>query len=212
MKKHIMSSMILTLVVFSGSLLAAPVLDENRTLSNDKISNQAWQAIRDIQMSRFALFNGQTQQAKNLAAQAEQDLNDSRTDWSQYVRPDKKAPVEGDKYIRINSSITIAEDYQSTEQKNIAIAKANQKIKEGDKKGAIDALKLAGVSVIENQELLPLKQTRKDVSAALALMKEGKFYQSGLLLKSAEDGVIIDSQSVTNIPEKQVQNNTSETK
>lgn len=46
----------------------------------------------------------------------------------------KKAPVEGDHYIRINSSITVAEDYLPAGQKNDAINKANQKMKEGDKK------------------------------------------------------------------------------
>ncbi|MDI8993030.1 YfdX family protein, partial [Salmonella enterica subsp. enterica serovar Anatum] len=43
------------------------------------------------------------------------------------------------------------------------------------------ALKLAGVSVIENQELIPLQQTRKDVTTALSLMNEGKYYQAGLI-------------------------------
>ncbi|HAF1392061.1 TPA: YfdX family protein, partial [Salmonella enterica] len=77
----------------------------------------------------------------------------------------------------------------------------------GDKKGAIEALKLAGVSVIENQELIPLQQTRKDVSTALSLMNEGKYYQAGLLLKSAQDGVIVDSQSVQESPEHPKQSN-----
>lgn len=73
-------------------------------------------------------------------------------------------------------------------------------MKEGDKKGTIEALKLAGVSVIENQELIPLQQTRKDVTTALSLMNEGKYYQAGLILKSAQDGVIVDSQSIQESP------------
>lgn len=73
-------------------------------------------------------------------------------------------------------------------------------MKEGDKKGTIEALKLAGVSVIENQELIPLQQTRKDVTTALSLMNEGKYYQAGLILKSAQDGIVVDSQSVQESP------------
>lgn len=73
-------------------------------------------------------------------------------------------------------------------------------MKEGDKKGTIEALKLAGVSMIENQELIPLQQTRKDVTTALSLMNEGKYYQAGLILKSAQDGIIVDSQSVQELP------------
>ncbi|EDX3983954.1 YfdX family protein, partial [Salmonella enterica subsp. enterica serovar 4,[5],12:b:-] len=105
----------------------------------------------------------------------------------------------------INSSITVAEDYLPAGQKNDAINKANQKMKEGDKKGTIEALKLAGVSVIENQELIPLQQTRKDVTTALSLMNEGKYYQAGLLLKSAQDGIVVDSQSVQESPTHSVQ-------
>ncbi|WP_348235659.1 YfdX family protein, partial [Salmonella enterica] len=71
---------------------------------------------------------------------------------------------------------------------NDAINKANQKMKEGDKEGTIEALKLAGVSGIENQELIPLQHTRKDVTTALSLMNERKYYQAGLLLKSAQAG------------------------
>lgn len=205
MKSHIMPGVALMLILFSGSIMAATNMTDNVTLNNDKISGQAWQAMRDIGMSRFELFNGQTQKAEQLTAQAEKLLNDDRTDWNLYVKSDKKAPAEGDHYIRINSSITVAEDYLPAEQKNDAINKANQKMKEGDKKGTIEALKLAGVSIIENQELIPLQQTRKDVTTALSLMNEGKYYQAGLILKSAQDGIIVDSQSVRESPTTPVQ-------
>lgn len=205
MKSHIMPGVALMVILFSGNIMAATNMTDNVTLNNDKISGQAWQAMRDIGMSRFELFNGRTQKAEQLAAQAEKLLNDDSTDWNLYVKSDKKAPVEGDHYIRINSSITVAEDYLSAGQKNDAINKANQKMKEGDKKGTIEALKLAGVSVIENQELIPLQQTRKDVTTALSLMNEGKYYQAGLLLKSAQDGIVVDSQSVQESPTHSVQ-------
>lgn len=205
MKSHIMPGVALVFILFSGNIMAATNMTDNVTLNNDKISGQAWQAMRDIGMSRFELFNGRTQKAEQLAAQAEKLLNDDSTDWNLYVKSDKKAPVEGDHYIRINSSITVAEDYLPAGQKNDAINKANQKMKEGDKKGTIEALKLAGVSVIENQELIPLQQTRKDVTTALSLMNEGKYYQAGLLLKSAQDGIVVDSQSVQESPTPPVQ-------
>lgn len=170
MKSHIMPGVALMVILFSGNVMAATNMTDNVTLNNDKISGQAWQAMRDIGMSRFELFNGRTQKAEQLAAQAEKLLNDDSTDWNLYVKSDKKAPVEGDRYIRINSSITVAEDYLPAGQKNDAINKANQKMKEGDKKGTIEALKLAGVSMIENQELIPLQQTRKDVGNGANLL------------------------------------------
>ncbi|EBS5581309.1 hypothetical protein DPU24_27595 [Salmonella enterica subsp. enterica serovar Oranienburg] len=209
MKKHIIPVTALMFLLFSGSIMAAVKMEDNVTLNNEKISGQAWQAMRDIEMSRFELFNGQPQKAEKLASQAEKLLNDDSTDWFRYVKSDKAAPEKGDKYIRINSSITVAEDYLPSGSENDAIARANHKMKAGDKKGAIDALKLAGVSVIENQELIPLQQTRKDVNTALSLMNEGKYYQASLMLKSAQDNVIVDSQSVQESPAQPVKNNTA---
>ncbi|HGA5678399.1 TPA: YfdX family protein [Salmonella enterica subsp. enterica serovar Chester] len=209
MKKHIIPVATLMFLLFSGSIMAAVKMNDNVTLNNEKISGQAWQAMRDVGMSRFALFNGQPQKAEKLASQAKKLLNDDSTDWSRYVKSDKTAPEKGDKYIRINSSITVAEDYLPSGPETDAITKANQKMKAGDKKGAIDALKLAGVSVIENQELIPLQQTRKDVNTALSLMSEGKYYQASLMLKSAQDSVIVDSQSVQESPAQPVKSSTA---
>lgn len=48
----------------------------------------------------------------------------------------------------------VVEDYFFVGQKNDVINKVNQKMKEGDKKGIIEVLKLVGVSVIENQEFI----------------------------------------------------------
>lgn len=36
-------------------------------------------------------------------------------------------------------------------------------------------------------------------------MNEGKYYQAGLLLKSAQDGIVVDSQSVQESPTHSVQ-------
>lgn len=204
MKKHIIPVAALVFLLFSGSIMAAVKTEDNITLNNEKISGQAWQAMRDVGISLFELFNGQTQKAEQLASQAEKLLNDDTTDWSRYVKSGKTSPEKGDKYIRINSSITVAEDYIPSGPKTDAINKANKKMKAGDKKGAINALKLAGVSVIENQELIPLQQTRKDVNTALSLMKERKYYQAGLMLKSAQDSVIVNSQSVQESPQQPV--------
>ncbi|EDX3986772.1 YfdX family protein, partial [Salmonella enterica subsp. enterica serovar 4,[5],12:b:-] len=99
MKSHIMPGVALMVILFSGNIMAATNMTDNVTLNNDKISGQAWQAMRDIGMSRFELFNGRTQKAEQLAAQAEKLLNDDSTDWNLYVKSDKKAPVEGDHYI-----------------------------------------------------------------------------------------------------------------
>nr|WP_232621076.1 YfdX family protein [Salmonella enterica] len=96
----------------------------------------------------------------------------------------------------MNATMTVNEDFQPTDVKTKAINAANAKLKQGDKKGAIETLKLAGVSVVENQFLMPLQSTRTDIRKAIKkLFNDGQYYQSNLMLLSSEEGVIVDSES-----------------
>ncbi|PAP28148.1 hypothetical protein CJZ30_25580, partial [Salmonella enterica subsp. enterica serovar Enteritidis] len=67
-------------ILFSGNIMEAKNLNDSVTLNKDKIYGQAWQAMRDIGMSRIELYNGRTQKAEQQAAQAEKLLNDDSTD------------------------------------------------------------------------------------------------------------------------------------
>ncbi len=77
------------------------------------ISGQARVAAAYIGMSRFELFNGRTQKAecKPAAQSRKKLLNDIALTGICMSNQIKSPCVEGDRYIRINSSITVAEDY-----------------------------------------------------------------------------------------------------
>ena len=96
--------------------------------------------------------------------------------------------------VVINATIALSEDYVATPEKESAIKSANEKLAKGDQKGAIDTLRLAGIGVIENQYLMPLNQTRKAVAQAQELLKAGKYYEANLVLKGAEEGIVVDSE------------------
>ncbi|EAM3126397.1 hypothetical protein AV551_23490, partial [Salmonella enterica] len=162
----------------------------------DNIAQAGSAAMQDIQLARVALFNGDTNAAKRLLAEAKLKINDDQTDWSKYVKKNKKTPVDGDGYVVINATMSVNEDYQASEAKNKIVKDANEKLKNGDKKGAIETLKLAGISVSESQVLMPLKATRTDIQKAIDLFNEGKYYQSNLMLLSAEEGIIVDTEVV----------------
>ena len=70
----------------------------------------------------------------------------------------------------------------------------NGKMAKGDWKGAVDTLQLAGISVLQTQYLMPLNQTRKAVASAQKLLSSGKYYEANLVLKGAEEGIVIDSE------------------
>ena len=68
----------------------------------------------------------------------------------------------------------LTEDFQADDEKKKAIQKANAHLSNGDKKGAIETLHLAGIDVTETQLLMPLKQTIAKVDKAREMLDERK--------------------------------------
>ncbi|ECF7068853.1 YfdX family protein [Salmonella enterica] len=205
MKKSILAMTLTTVLGVSGAAFAdtgtAPQttgspLSASQWRTVDNIAKIGNEAMQDVQLARVSLFNGDTKSAKKLLSDAQQKINDDKTDWTKFIKKDKKTPVDGDNYIVINASMSINEDYQASDEKTKAIKNANEKLKKGDKKGAIETLKLAGITVVENEVLMPLKQTRTDIQKAIALFDDGKYYQANLMLLSAEEGIILDSETI----------------
>ncbi|ECG5801089.1 YfdX family protein [Salmonella enterica] len=200
MKKRLITSA-LALSLVSGYALAATdiqSLTPSQVRAIDNIAQIGNAAMQDVQLARVALFDGDISGAKHLLNDANRKINDDQTDWSRYIRKDKKAPIDGDGYVVINATIAVSEDYQTSEAKNKAVRNANEKLKKGDRKGAVEVLKLAGITVSERQVLMPLKTTRNDIQKAINLFNEGKYYQSNLMLLSAEEGIIFDTEVIQN--------------
>lgn len=60
----------------------------------------------------------------------------------------------------------------------------------------VQVARLAGVGVMENQYLMPLKQTRNALADAQKLLDKKQYYEANLALKGAEDGIIVDSEAL----------------
>ncbi|STW20810.1 YfdX like protein [Klebsiella variicola] len=144
--------------------------------------------------ARLALFHGQPESAKKLTDDAAALLAADDASWAKFVKTDATAKMIADRYVVINATVALSEDYVATPEKESAIKSANEKLAKGDQKGAIDTLRLAGIGVIENQYLMPLNQTRKAVAQAQKLLKAGKYYEANLVLKGAEEGIVVDSE------------------
>nr|WP_162303068.1 YfdX family protein [Buttiauxella sp. 3AFRM03] len=159
-----------------------------------QVAVQGANAMRDIQLARLALFHGEPASAKKLTDDAATLLKDDSIDWKKFVKTDAKAKMIDDQYVIINATVALSEDYVATPAKESAIKSANEKLAKGDKKGAMDTLRLAGIGVMENQYLMPLNQTRKAVAQAQKMLADGKYYEANLVLKGAEDGIVVDSE------------------
>lgn len=161
-----------------------------------QISEQGYIAVQDVRMARMAIFEGVPEHAVKLTDTASKLLSDDSADWKKFTHISKKATLSGDRYIVIDGSIGISENFIATPEKTAAIKAANEKLAAGDKKGALKVLHLADISVTQNLYLLPLKQSQKAIAEAKTLLSEKKFYEANLVLKSIEDSVIIDGAAV----------------
>ena len=189
MKRLIMATMV-TAILASSTVWAADnapvaaqqqtqqVQQTQKTAAAERISEQGLYAMRDVQVARLAL------------------LSDDSTEWAKFAKPGKKTNLNDDQYIVINASVGISESYVATPEKEAAIKIANEKMAKGDKKGAMEELRLAGVGVMENQYLMPLKQTRNALADAQKLLDKKQYYEANLALKGAEDGIIVDSEAL----------------
>jgi len=202
--KRILTATALAVVMAATPALAstpAPAVAGNTSVHQQvaqasQIAEQGFYGVRNIQLSRLALFQGQPENAIKLVDEAAKLLADDSTDWKKFVKQGKKASLKNDQYVVINASLNVSENYIATPEKQAAIKSANEKFDKGDKKGALEALHLADIGVVENFYLLPLKQTQKLVADAQKLLAEKKYYEANLVLKSAEDSVIVDSSAV----------------
>lgn len=207
MKKTFISLAVLAAVLsgspaFATENAATPTTTGGNTLTRpqinavENIAQTGNEAMQDVQLARVMLFNGNTSEARKLLQDADKKINDDKTDWQKFIKQNKKPPVDGDGYVIINATMSVSEDFQPSEAKTRAINDANKKLSQGDKKGAIETLRLAGITMTENQLLMPLQQTRTDIKKAINLFDKGKYYQSNLVLLSAEQGLVVDSEVV----------------
>jgi len=203
MKRSALATVLFTLVAVTPVLASAalstntnPKETAQQIKEANKFSEQGLQAMRDVQLARLALLQGNTDKAEVLIKSASDLLANDSINWKQFILDENKANLVNDQYVVIDASIGIAEDYVESPEKKEAIKIANHKFGNGDKQGAIEQLRLAGINVMENLSLMPLYQTRIAVSQAEKLMVEHHYYEANLALKGAEDGIIVETTTI----------------
>lgn len=193
---------------------------EMKTAEKDfgKVSQDASLAYQDIALARLAIFEGQTNEAKKLASDADGALAKAKTADTTLMRADvdlrtpgmeqgkdssSAQPAEHDgsmqkgehqatAYLPVYSTITLGEAYKVSPEKRKAVADANESLRKGDQKGAIDKLKLANVDMSIVEAVLPLNQTIADVHDATTMINDGKFYEGSQVLRKVQASVRFD--------------------
>ncbi len=216
MKKHFSMAVALafTFVVISHASTAqsAEKAPAKNALSQDlmKVSNEGYGAVRAIHVARIAIFNGDTKLAGEMLAKAQKDLDAAAKDAHNFLVDSKAADHKKNGHdtsasdmmdlLPIDGGIGIADTFVPSPEKKDHIAKANEHLKSGHSKEAIEELQLGEIDIVYTRALLPLKATEKRLADAEKFASEHKYYEANLALKAAEDGVIYETIDLTGNP------------
>ena len=195
----------------------APTMQQKAEAARDfmTLSADGAVAFRTLHMARIAIFEADPVVAKKLLADTRAALAKAKVDSTAFMKAegDLKAPkgmnaapgavsapaVAG---LPIDGQLTLGEDFVATPAKAAAVAEANKHLEKGQRKEAIEKLKLADVNVVFTMALAPLDRTMADVDMAAKFMDEGKYYEANAAMKKAEDGVRYDSVAAIAVPQK----------
>jgi hypothetical protein len=209
---------LLAATAISSAVFAADQAADQSVEDHDftKLSTDGLKAFQDVRLARVAIFDGLTKQAKTYVDDAKTEIAKAKTDNTAFTKAesDLKTPAAmakpaADKaapsttpiaWIPVDGSLTLDEDYTATPDKAKGVAAANEKLKKGQSKEAMEALKLAQINAIFVTALAPMESTITGIDKAAQLVDSGQYYQANQALKGVEDGIRFDAIDMTDAP------------
>jgi len=165
-----------------------------------KVSEDALISLRDLQSARFAIFNGETQRAQTFVDAAKTRIAVADQEAENYAL-DVKAPISEDWYVPFDATFSVMDTYKATDAKTKHIASANRHFRRGEQKKALETLKLNNIDVAVSTGLIPVKFARAHIDEASELVRQGKYYEANLELKSVDDAIIVQTFDVDEVPQ-----------
>jgi hypothetical protein len=178
-----------------------------------KVSADGASGFQDLSLTRLAIYDGRVDDAKKFITQAVAAFNKAKADETVFNKAEAalKPPIAKDAaennsaasaeppdasktartekaiaWLPVDGSIVIDEDYTAKTAKTAAVAEANKSLKAGDRKAALEKLKLADVKVVVIVGVLPLEETINKVAQAANLINEGKYYEASQELRQVQ--------------------------
>ena len=112
----------------------------------------------------------------------------------------KPPDVPGCGSCHLMSGMGHAESSQLAGLSSGYIVEQMNNFKSGDRKGAIEKLKLSDMSIDVTMAVLPLEQTITSVRQATDLINSGKYYEASQVLRQAQDNQRFDGTSISGTP------------
>ena len=182
----------------AGATVSAAARADKQQPINVQVSSDGFEAMRNVRAARVALFNGDTEHAKAYVRQAQQALTKAATD-------EKAAGTNrsGDpNLISIDGQLVVGEGYIGSPDKAAHLNRGERHLKDGNTQEAIEQLKLTEEDIGYTRLLMPLKETRSHVEDADRMMQKGDYFDANLALKSAEEGLAVETVMLVEVPKQ----------
>jgi len=173
-----------------------------------KVSEETLKSMRNLNGARLAIFNGQPDRAKTYVDDAKTSIAAAVTDADKYalevhpehVKKEHKENMKKDQYVPFDAALTVANEFVPTKEKAAHIAKANEHLKNGEKKKAMEELKLGEIDVAVSASMVPVEFAKAHIDDAAKLIGEHKYYEANLALKAVDDAVVVETYAVDAVP------------
>jgi hypothetical protein len=184
-----------------------------------KLSADGAGGLQDLSLTRLAIYDGRIDDAKKFVTQAVAAFSKAKTDEAVFIKAESalRPPVDKDAaakksaasteladtaktaqmkkpiaWLPVDGSIMIDDDYKAKPAKTAAVADANKSLKGGDRKGAMEKLKLADINVVVVVAVLPVEQTIDKLDQAATMINDGKYYEASQELRQVQDSERFD--------------------
>lgn len=193
---------------YAAEKAAAPSVVQaqpNKTEENAllRFSQAGRDAMDNINIARMHIIDGQPELATAELKNAQTSLLTAKAEAPTYVGT-TKVMVQGKQVgeestnikaglVPITSDIVLAENFKITEKHRTILSRAKELFAKGDRKGAVETLKLGDVDIAVNRVWMPLSSTEKLLDQAISQAAKKDYYAANLTLKSIHDNLRLDT-------------------
>ncbi len=211
MKRAIFAALLGTSMIVTPALVLAkqasePAAEASKEASSKadydhmmKLSDDGFRTVRDVRAARIAIFNAAPDEASNKVDEAISDIGKAQKDAKSFLGRTTANNIS-EEWIPVDATIGVADNYTVSDEKKQHVAQANANLKAGNGQKAAEQLKLAEIDVNFTRLMLPVKAMSEHLKVAKSLLGEKKYYEANLALKAAEDGLVMDTVALVDVP------------
>jgi hypothetical protein len=191
-------------------LVVPPVEAESATSAKvaekdfGRLSADGMSAFEDIHLARMAIFDGHTDEAAKLVADAKTSLAKAKADGAAFSKAESalRMPADGPAgrgndatpimWIPIDSRIDAGETFQPTAERAAAVITAKKHLMKGEGAKALQVVTVAALDMDYTLALAPLDKSVADIDDAAKLIAARDFYGASQAIRHAEAGIRFD--------------------